>query len=249
MLTQLQLLQPEDIDPFLKQFDALDADGSGMLDHADLELLASERARRRGSAHADSGAGLNGISLRSVSEDGGEGCEPPTTARSAPATFRTGGLQVAVPPDGDSPWSCRSGCKAKVSPLTKMLAVVQSPDEARWRRHHDAEEAQPLGRRLPERGGVVGGVAGGVAGVACEPQGAPGDPALGNSASGAQTPCSAASGDVSSSASPGMHNRHIESNGGLPPRAQTPAARTHPPASGVQGQVPMSPDGQKHLVA
>ena len=36
MLTKLEILQWDDVEPFLAQFDALDKDGSGRLDKNDL---------------------------------------------------------------------------------------------------------------------------------------------------------------------------------------------------------------------
>jgi Ca2+-binding EF-hand superfamily protein len=41
-LVQMELVEQKDIDPWLKRFDELDADGSGKLDAKDLELFAEQ---------------------------------------------------------------------------------------------------------------------------------------------------------------------------------------------------------------
>jgi len=46
MLTKLEILQWEDVEPFLAQFDSLDADGSGHLDKADLQRMQEEMQRK-----------------------------------------------------------------------------------------------------------------------------------------------------------------------------------------------------------
>ena len=46
MLTKLQLVQWTDIDPFLKQFDQMDTDGSGRLTRADLKSHVEELRRK-----------------------------------------------------------------------------------------------------------------------------------------------------------------------------------------------------------
>ena len=42
MLTKLEILHWDDVEPFLAQFDALDTDGSGRLDKSDLMRLVSQ---------------------------------------------------------------------------------------------------------------------------------------------------------------------------------------------------------------
>ena len=48
MLIKLELVAESDVVPFMKQFDQLDADGSGMLDQNDLEKAAELTANRLG---------------------------------------------------------------------------------------------------------------------------------------------------------------------------------------------------------
>merc|ERR1719198_2701126 len=43
MLTKLELINWEDVSPFLAQFDALDTDGSGVLTAADLALMVANK--------------------------------------------------------------------------------------------------------------------------------------------------------------------------------------------------------------
>ena len=47
MLTKMHVLQWSDVQPFLDQFDQMDADGSGHLDRKDLEYYAEQERRRR----------------------------------------------------------------------------------------------------------------------------------------------------------------------------------------------------------
>jgi len=45
MIVKLKMLEWADVEPFIKQFDALDTDGSGKLDKADLERAAELTAQ------------------------------------------------------------------------------------------------------------------------------------------------------------------------------------------------------------
>eukprot|EP00966_Prymnesium_polylepis_P067206 1560244-Prymnesium_polylepis.1 len=56
MLHKLQMVQWEEVEPFVKQFEALDKDGNGRLNKRDLELLASEYKERGSITGVDTSA-------------------------------------------------------------------------------------------------------------------------------------------------------------------------------------------------
>ena len=47
MLTKLELISEDDVEPFIAQFESLDVDGSGRLTEADLKRMVEEKARKQ----------------------------------------------------------------------------------------------------------------------------------------------------------------------------------------------------------
>eukprot|EP00966_Prymnesium_polylepis_P256191 5917652-Prymnesium_polylepis.1 len=66
MIVKLGMVEDKDIEPFIKQFEQLDADGSGVLDKDDLARGADLVARKRD----ETGMDLPAVEVNGVSLDG-----------------------------------------------------------------------------------------------------------------------------------------------------------------------------------
>lgn len=166
MLTKLEILHWDDVEPFLAQFDALDKDGSGRLDKQDLRQMVEERQRKveehRAAKHAAKIA-RSGTSLMVVAG------APEGATEEALATVANGSGADVVRRFADVEDGCGAGrsndssagagpCKSGAhatppSSMSQMYGGVAAHDSELRRAGYATEEGALVDGAHPRKGG------------------------------------------------------------------------------------------------